>query len=95
MEGLLIWLGAKALVVAGLAALFVVVRFACVALLRRLPEGPLKRVLSARDDTHPAESVQQAPREPGDGVPELLWMVGLTLGLAALIWAVYAYNTAY
>lgn len=88
MEGLLIWLGAKALVVAGLAALFVVVRFACVALLRRLPEGPLKRVLSARE-TQPG-----APPEHW-GRREAAWVVSLYGGVALLIWAVYAYNTAY
>ncbi len=82
------WLGAKALVVAGLAALFVVVRFACVALLRRLPDGPLKRVLSAQEPQ---------PGAPPDywGRREAVWVVSLYGGAALLIWAVYAYNTAY
>ncbi len=88
MEGLLIWLGAKALVVAGLAALFVVVRFACVALLRRLPDGPLKRVLRTHERA-------DSPNAEAWGRRENAWFFGLLLGGLAVVLAVYAYNTAY
>lgn len=88
MEGLLIWLGAKALVVAGLAALFVPVHLFGAAVLRRLPDGPLKRVLGARE---------QAAGAPADywSWREWTWAAALYGGAALLIWAVYAYNTAY
>ena len=86
MEGLLIWLGAKALVVAGLAALFVVVRFACVALLRRLPDGPLKRVLGTREQADSPHAEQWGWRENS-------WFFGMWAALIAAVMAVYAYLT--
>lgn len=88
MEGLLIWLGAKALVVAGLAALFVLVHLFGAAVLRRLPDGPLKRVLRTRENA-------DSPNAEAWGWRENVWFVGLVAFGAGLIWAVYAYNTAY
>lgn len=80
------WLGAKALVVAGLAALFVVVRFACVALLRRLPDGPLKKVLALKGAEDGGSNADWTHRE-------WLWVSTLCGSVVAMVWATYAYLT--
>lgn len=88
MEGLLVWLGAKALVVAGIAALFVLVHLFGRAVLRRLPDGPLKRVLGTKENA-------DSPDAEVWGWQENAWAIGLLLAGVLLVWAVYAYNTAY
>lgn len=93
MEGLLWWLGGKAVIVAAFGVLFVGVHFVSKAILKMLPDGVLKELLSARDDDPPPDFT--VPPNRKEGVQMLLWLIGLIVAGALIVWAVYEYNSPY
>lgn len=81
------WLGGKALVVAGFAAAFVAVSLLTRAIARWIPDGPLKRVLYREENQPPAVPGSPEHLEEARAVTRL--SRAFYVALPALILVVY------